>query len=62
MSATNFISKEYIGEIGCYGISFLKGYTFTYIQTNTFFVALFRYLCIVHTDLLESIGVTPKVA
>jgi hypothetical protein len=62
MSATNFISKEYIGEMGYYGISFLQGYTYTYVLTNSFFVAFFRYLCIVQTDLLQSIGVAPKVA
>jgi hypothetical protein len=57
----NYLSNEYIGDIGCYGIRFLQGYTLSYMQTNSFFVALFRYLCIVHTKSLQSIGVTPKV-
>jgi hypothetical protein len=61
MSITIMSQQHQLGEAFCYYGYFNTMFTVCYSQLHSFFVALFRYLCIVHKNSLASIGITAKV-
>jgi hypothetical protein len=50
-----------LGKEICYYGYFYSMYAACFTQSQSFFVALFRYLCIVKNDYLTTIGVPAKV-
>jgi hypothetical protein len=50
-----------LGQEICYYGYFNNMYSFCFSQCQSFFVALFRYLCIVKSDYLTTIGMPAKV-
>ena len=54
-------TKNYIGSFGCQFVAFNFYFVGCVVQSQSFFIALYRYICIVHTDLLTNIGLNGKV-
>ena len=54
-------TKKYIGFFGCQFVAFNFYFVGCIVQSQSFFIALYRYICIVHTDLLTKIGLNGKV-
>ncbi len=63
MAVASFIypMKSIVGHFGCYFIDFLEIYGVGFMRTQSFYVALFRYICIVQTDLMLKLGSSPEV-
>ena len=58
----NSPTKNYIGSFGCQFVAFNFYFVGCVVQSQSFFIALYRYICIVHTDLLTNIGLNGKVS
>ena len=54
-------TKNYIGTFGCQFVPFNFYFVGCVVQSQSFFIALYRYICIVHTDLITNIGLNGKV-
>ena len=54
--------KDYIGETGCYMQVFFRKVGVFSIQLQSFFMALFRYICLIHDKLLRKISLSPNVS
>ena len=63
-SLVNFVYpiKQYLGETGCYLVSFLKNMGIMGVQLQSFFMALFRYVCLFHDSLLFKYNISPHVS
>jgi hypothetical protein len=61
MTVTILSQQQHLGKAFCYYGYFNMVYVIAYSQLQSFFVAFFRYLCIVHNNSLASIGMTAKV-
>ncbi len=64
LSVTIYPVGEYLGLAGnpwCYGIAFMEAYMFTYTSCHSFYISFYRYVCIVHNNLLLKLGLSAKV-
>ena len=57
-----FPLKEYIGEVGCNTTDLIMNFVIGYFQTQSFFMALYRYLCIIHCDFFDNHNISGKVS
>ena len=56
------IAESYITEVGCYVGSFIFYFGAPYGNVHSFFIALFRYICILHPDKLSRFDISPEVS
>ncbi len=62
MVAANYYPlKDLIGTFGCYMIDSMEIFGVLSLQTTSFWISLFRYICIVHHVKMHSVGFSPKV-
>ncbi len=63
MAVASFIypMKGIVGSYGCYFIDFFELYGVCFAHTHSFFIAVYRYVCIAHNGFLFKINWTPKV-
>ena len=54
--------KEYIGLVGCDITDLIMNFNVGFLQSQSFFMALYRYLCIIHCDFFDGIGISGKVS
>ena len=54
--------SKYISGIGCHIFSIILQYNFLLDRSTSFFINLFRYVCIVHDDFLKNFNIHPKVS
>ena len=54
--------KEYLGEIGCNLIEYLRSIGMIAMQLQSFFQSLFRYVCLFHDDILIKLNLSPNVS
>ena len=55
------IPKDYVTELGCYIGSYMFFFTAPYMCIHSFFIAFFRYICIIHPDRLSKLNISPEV-
>ena len=55
------IPKDYVTELGCYIGPYMFYFTAPYMGIHSFFIALFRYICILHPDRLSNLNISPEV-
>ena len=53
--------KDYVTELGCYIGPYIFYFTASYTGLHSFFIALFRYICILHPDRLSNSNISPEV-
>ena len=53
--------KDYVTELGCYIGPYMFYFTAPYICIHSFFIALFRYICIIHPNRLSKLNISPEV-
>ena len=63
VSVNNFVFplKNYTGELYCHIFYYCMLYALVVYQYHSFFISLFRYICVVHGSLLMSHGISIKV-
>ena len=54
-------AKIYVSEIGCYIGPYLYYFLVPYGQGHSFFISIFRYVCIIHPDKLTKRNISPRV-
>jgi hypothetical protein len=54
--------KYFIGETGCYIFHYLRYLGTFAFQLQSFFVATFRYICLLNEDLLFRFSLSPEVS
>ena len=54
-------AKFYVGEIGCYIGPYLFYFLVPYAQGHSFFISIFRYVCIIHPEKLTKRNISPQV-
>ena len=54
--------KDYLGETGCYLVIYLRDIGTFAIQLQSFFMALFRYICLFHDNFLQKFNLSPYVS
>ena len=55
------VPKNYVSEPGCYIGTYLFFFLAPYGNIHSFFIALFRYTCIIHPDRLTKLNISPQV-
>ena len=55
------VARPYVTEVGCYVGSFMFYFLAPYANAHSFFIALFRYICIIHPNKLSRFGLSPEV-
>ena len=55
------VADSYITEVGCYIGSYIFYFVAPYGNIHSFFIALFRYICILHPDKLSRFDISPEV-
>ena len=55
------LGATYITEVGCYLGSYIFFFVAVYGNVHSFFVALFRYICIGHSEKLSKFDISPEV-
>ena len=55
------VAESYITEVGCYVGSYIFYFGAPYRNVHSFFIALFRYICILHPDKLSRFDIPPEV-
>ena len=55
------ILKNYFGYYGCLSFAYHGVFFACYIQCQSFFMALYRYICIIHGETLANFKITGKV-
>ncbi len=53
--------SDLVGEIGCYIFDFMQIYGLLVTSTVSFYIALFRYFCIIHPEKMHRWGWAPEV-
>ena len=53
--------KDYVTKLGCYIGPYITYFTAPYIGIHSFFIAFFRYICIIHPDKLTQLNISPEV-
>ena len=56
------VAESYITEVGCYIGSYIFYFVAPYGNIHSFFIALFRYICILHPDKLSRFDISPEVS
>ena len=54
--------KEYIGILGCDITDLIMNFNVGFLQSQSFFMALYRYLCIIHCDFFDGHEISGKVS
>ena len=54
-------AKQYVGHFGCYLGTYFFYFLIPYGQGHSFFVAVFRYVCIIHPGKLKKRNISPEV-
>ena len=54
--------KDYVGDTGCYMLVYGRDIGFVIIQLHSFFMAIFRYVCLFHDNLLLKFNLSPNVS
>ena len=54
-------ADSYVTEVGCYIGSYIVYFVAPYGNIHSFFIALFRYICILHPDKLSRFDISPEV-
>ena len=52
----------YISDYGCYGLNVIFLFNIILDRSISFFINLFRYICVVQDDILEKHNIHPKVS
>ena len=52
----------FVGDIGCYTLAYARNIGLGIIQVHSFYVVLFRYMCLFHLDLLQRFSISSKVS
>ena len=52
----------YISDYGCFALSLILQFSGLFDRSVSFFINLFRYICIVHDDYLKKHDIHPKVS
>ena len=60
LNALNIL-KNYTGYLGCLCFSYHQYFFSCYIQLHSFFMALYRYICVIHSDTLIDFEISGKV-
>ena len=55
------VPKDYITELGCYIGPYIFTLMAAYAGIHSFFIALFRYICIIHPNRLSKLNISPEV-
>ena len=55
------IPKDYVTELGCYIGPYMFYFTAPYTGIHSFFIAFFRYVCVIHPDKLSKLNISPEV-
>ena len=55
------ILKDYTGYFGCLSFSYHQYFSVCYIQLHSFFMALYRYTCVINSDTLIDFDISGKV-
>ena len=55
------IPKDYVTELGCYIGPYMFYFTASYTGIHSFFIAFFRYVCVIHPDKLSKLNISPEV-
>ena len=55
------VPKHYVTELGCYIGPYMFYFTAPYAGSHSFFIAFFRYICIIHPDKLSKLNISPEV-
>ena len=53
---------QYIGQYGCFGIYYLLFFNGIMERSHSFFINLFRYVCIVQSGMMKKFNIQPKVS
>ena len=56
------VPKAFVSEVGCYIGNFLYFFLAPYCNSHSFFISLFRYICILHPKKLSNCSVSPEVS
>ena len=54
--------NDFVGDIGCYMLVYARNIGLGIIQVHSFYVVLFRYMCLFHLDLLQRFSISSKVS
>ena len=54
--------NDFVGDIGCYTLAYARNIGLGIIQVHSFYVVLFRYMCLFHLDLLQRFSISSKVS
>ena len=54
--------NEFIGDTGCYVVIYGRNIGIHIIQLHSFFLAIFRYTCLLHEEFLLRFNLTPNVS
>ena len=54
--------NNFVGDIGCYMLAYVRNIGLGIIQIHSFCVVLFRYTCLFHLDLLQRFNLSSKVS
>ena len=54
--------KDYIGDTGCYMLIYFRDIGIQAIQLNSFFLAIFRYVCLFQGKFLLKFNISPNVS
>ena len=54
--------KDYIGETGCHMINSYSHAGAFALQLQSFFVAIFRYICLFHSSSMRRVNLSPHVS
>ena len=55
------VAESYLTVVGCYIGSYIFYFVAPYGNIHSFFIALFRYICILHPDKLSRFDISPEV-
>ena len=55
------VPKYYVTELGCYIGTYIYTFMAPYLAIHSFFIALFRYICIIHPNRLSNLNISPEV-
>ena len=56
------VPKSYVSEVGCYLGTYFFYFLAPYANCHSFFISLFRYICIIHPDKLSMRAISPEVS
>ena len=55
------VPKLYVTELGCYLGPYIFSFNAPYMGTHSFFISLYRYICIIQPHLLVRFNISPEV-